>query len=222
MRASAVFSSRKFSGKASVRASQSGHRTGVETGLAARPGKGWFGPSSPLGGGLGSDLPEPNRLRQRVDAEAIIGLQCEADKAKMWPTITIANTHSLFVNDGFPPLIPIYWGFFRPMSGSKTGSRTRPLEIASQKHHPVVMRRVRFASPPLLNTDPGCTQFVPEPVRLPGGAPQKAERKEMDTSSAANEDSSSPSPRLLRQRSFLSTVRDLLPSVSTGMNSAKS
>lgn len=70
-------------------------------------------------GGLGSDLPEPNRLRQRVDAEAIIGLQCEADKAKMWPTITIANTHSLFVNDGFPPLIPIYWGFFRPMSGSK-------------------------------------------------------------------------------------------------------
>ncbi|EEQ94776.1 Hypothetical protein OINT_1000104 [Brucella intermedia LMG 3301] len=68
---------------------------------------------------MGSDLPEPNRLRQRVDAEAIIGLQCEADKAKMWPTITIANTHSLFVNDGFPPLFPIYWGFFRPMSGSK-------------------------------------------------------------------------------------------------------
>jgi len=29
---------------------------------------------------------------------------------------------------------------------------------------------------------------------LPGGAPQKAERKEMDTSSAANEDSSSLSP----------------------------
>src|SRR5690606_15324097 len=60
-------------------------------------------------GGLGSDLPEPNRLRQRVDAEAIIGLQCEADKAKMWPTITIANTHSLFVNEPSQQLVPIYW-----------------------------------------------------------------------------------------------------------------
>ncbi|PQA72078.1 hypothetical protein C3731_18835 [Brucella oryzae] len=50
-------------------------------------------------GGLGSDIPEPNRLRQRVDAEAIIRLECETDKAKMWPTITIANRHSLFVNN---------------------------------------------------------------------------------------------------------------------------
>jgi len=34
-------------------------------------------------GGLGSDLPEPNRLRQHRDARLTIGLHCEANKAKM-------------------------------------------------------------------------------------------------------------------------------------------
>jgi len=48
-------------------------------------------------GGLGSDIPEPNRLRQRVDADVIIRPECEVDKAKMWLTITIENKHSMFV-----------------------------------------------------------------------------------------------------------------------------
>ncbi|SPL64232.1 hypothetical protein OHAE_99 [Ochrobactrum soli] len=47
---------------------------------------------------MGSDIPEPNRLRQHVDAEAIIRLECEADKAKMCSTITIADRLSFFVN----------------------------------------------------------------------------------------------------------------------------
>ncbi|MND37949.1 hypothetical protein CQ052_00465 [Ochrobactrum sp. MYb15] len=49
-------------------------------------------------GGLGSDIPEPNRLRQHGDADVIIGPECEVDKAKMWLAITIENSFSLFVN----------------------------------------------------------------------------------------------------------------------------
>ena len=49
-------------------------------------------------GGLGSDIPEPNRLRQHRDADVIIRPECEVDKAKMWLPITIENSFSLFVN----------------------------------------------------------------------------------------------------------------------------
>lgn len=34
-------------------------------------------------GGLGLDQPEPNRLRQHEDADAIFWPECELDKAKM-------------------------------------------------------------------------------------------------------------------------------------------
>ncbi|MFQ0815554.1 hypothetical protein AVM02_06745 [Brucella anthropi] len=80
-------------------------------------------------GGLGSDVPEPNRLRQRVDAEAIIRLECEADKAKMWPAITIANRHSLFVITNIKPASLFVGGFSGWKPRLKSGIHSLPLKL---------------------------------------------------------------------------------------------